>query len=126
MKQFDRSSGEPYEDPDDPQLPDADGEADDEMLGSLLEQTRHYLDESSCHGILTDYVRAHRLPSAYGFDNLSELVRCVLAKTTIDQLPLDTEECITWIATCISEDPLANERAERLWRSIIDRIQSQA
>ncbi len=95
----------------------------EEILETMLEQTKHYLDEDSFHEQFTEYVREQRLASKFDFENLSELVRCVLGQTKIQQLPIDYEECINWIATCIYEDPLTNERAARLWRSIINRIQ---
>lgn len=97
----------------------------DELLGSMLEKTKHFLDDNSCHGVLTDYVRKHRLPSTFSFENVGELVRCVLDRTNIEQLPIDREECVTWIANCIYEDPLANEKTEQLWSSIVRRIQNQ-
>ncbi len=97
----------------------------DEILESMLETTRHFLEDNSCHGVLTDYVRKHRLPSKFGFENLCELVRCVLQRTNIARVPVDQEECVNWIATCIYEDPLANERTEVLWSSIVSRIQNQ-
>ena len=95
----------------------------EEILETMLEQTKHYMDGDSLHGRFADYVREHRLTSKFDFENLSELVRCVLEQTKIQQLPIDLEECVNWIATCIYEDPLANERAARLWGSIISRIQ---
>ena len=97
----------------------------DELLGSMLEKTKHFLEDDSCHGVLTEYVRTHRLPSKFDFENISELVRCVLERTNIKQLPIDKEECVNWIANCIYEDPLANERTEILWSSIVNRIQNQ-
>ena len=97
----------------------------EEILGSLLETTKHYLEDDSCHGVLTEYVRIHRLPSRFDFENVCELVRCVLVRTNIEQLPIEKEECLIWIANCIYEDPLANERTEILWSSIVSRIQNQ-
>jgi hypothetical protein len=97
----------------------------EEILGSLLERTRHFLEDNSCHGFLTDYVRDHRLASNFDFENLCELVRCVLGRTAIEKLPIDREDCVTWIANCIYEDPVANERTETLWTSIVSRIQNQ-
>ena len=97
----------------------------EDILGSILEKTKHYLEDDSCHGVLTEYVRTHRLPSKFDFENLCELVRCVLDRTNIDQLPIELEECVTWIANCIYEDPVANEKTEVLWSSIISRIQNQ-
>ena len=97
----------------------------EEILASMLETTKHFLEDDSCHGVLTDYVRDHRLPSNFDFENVSELVRCVLKRTNIQQLPIDQEECVNWIANCIYEDPLANERTEVLWSSIVSRIQNQ-
>ena len=97
----------------------------EEILESMLEKTKHFLEDDSCHGTLTDYVRDHRLPSNFDFGNVSELVRCVLKRTNIEQLPIDHEECVNWIANCIYEDPLANERTEVLWSSIVNRIQNQ-
>ena len=97
----------------------------EEILGSLLERTRHYLEDDSCHGFLTNHVRDNRLTSNFDFENVCELVRCVLGRTTIDKLPIDREECVTWIANCIYEDPVANERTEALWISIVSRIQNQ-
>lgn len=110
---FDRSSDEPSESL----------ESRDEILDSMLERTRHFLDDKSYHGVLTDYVREQRLPSKFDFENLSELVRCVLSKRSLEQLPISQEECISWITTCIYEDPVANERAATLWNSIVTRIQ---
>lgn len=97
----------------------------EEILGSLLERTRHYLEDDSCHGFLTSHVRDHRLSSNFDFENVCELVRCVLSRTKIEKLPIDHEECVTWIANCIYEDPVANERTETLWASIVSRIQNQ-
>jgi hypothetical protein len=97
----------------------------EEILGSLLERTKHFLEDDSCHGFLTSYVRDHRLTSNFDFENVSEMVRCVLSRTSIDKLPVDREECVTWIANCIYEDPVANERTEALWTSIVSRIQNE-
>ena len=96
-----------------------------ELLGSMLEKTKHFLEDDSCHGVLTDYVRTNRLPSKFDFENLCELIRCVLARTKIEELPINKEECVTWVANCIYEDPVANERTEILWNSIVKRIQNQ-
>ena len=95
----------------------------EEILETMLEQTKHYLDKESFHERFTEYVRKHRLTSKFDFENLTELVRCVLEGTKVKQLPIDYEECVNWIATCIYEDPLTNERAAKLWGSIINRIQ---
>ena len=95
----------------------------EEILETMLEQTKHYLDKESFHERFTEYVREHRLTSKFDFENLTELVRCVLEGTKVKQLPIDYEECVNWIATCIYEDSLTNERAARLWGSIINRIQ---
>lgn len=95
----------------------------EEILETMLEQTKHFLDKDSFHERFTQYVRQHRLTSKFDFENLSELVRCVLEQTRIQQLPIEYEECVNWIATCIYEDPVANERVARLWNSIINRIQ---
>jgi len=97
----------------------------EEILGSLLERTKHFLEDDSCHGFLTDHVRDNRMTSIFDFDNVCELVRCVLGRTTIKKLPIDHEECVIWIANCIYEDPLSNERTETLWISIVSRIQNQ-
>ena len=95
----------------------------EEILETMLEQTKHFMDKDSCHERFSQYVREHRLTSKFDFENLTELVRCVLEGTKIKQLPINYEECVDWIATCIYEDPLANERATRFWGSIINRIQ---
>ena len=95
----------------------------EEILESMLERTKHYLDKQSFHERFTEYVREHRLSSKFDFENLTELVRCVLERSNIKQLPINYEECVNWIATCIYEDPLTNERAARFWGSIINRIQ---
>lgn len=95
----------------------------EEILETILERTKHYLDSDSLHERFTKHVREHRLTSKFDFENLTELVRCVLERTKVKQLPIDYEECVSWIATCIYEDPLTNERATRLWGSIINRIQ---
>ena len=97
----------------------------EEILGTLLERTKHFLEDDSCHGFLTSYVRDHRLSSNFDFDNVSELVRCVLNRTSMDQLPVDREECVSWIANCIYEDPVSNARTEKLWISIVNRIQDE-
>ena len=97
----------------------------DEILGSMLEKTKHFLEDDSCHGFLTEYVRKNRLPSKFDFENLCELIRCALGRTSIEKLPIDQEECVAWIANCIYEDPVANERTEALWNSIVSRIQNQ-
>ncbi|MFK7767208.1 MAG: hypothetical protein AB8B55_08295 [Mariniblastus sp.] len=97
----------------------------EELLGSMLEKTKHFLEDDSCHGFLTDYVRTNRLPSKFDFENLSELIRCVLGRTNIEKLPIDLEECVNWIANCIYEDPVANERTEILWNTIVSRMQNQ-
>ena len=97
----------------------------DEMMESMLERAKHHLDSKSSHGVLTQYCREHRLPSQFSFENLCELVRCILGRTAIDDLPIQKEECVSWIATCIFEDLPSHERAERLWDSIIDRIQDE-
>lgn len=111
-EEFDSSSADLSED-----------QAREEILESMLEQTKHFLDKDSFHERFTLYVREHRLTSKFDFENLSEMVRCVLEQTKIQQLPLDYEECVNWIATCIYEDPVASERANRFWSSIINRIQ---
>lgn len=95
----------------------------EEILESMLEQTRSQLDDDGTHEKFTQYVRENRLSSRFDFENVCELVRCVLKPTRIDQLPIDVEECVTWIATCLYEDPLSRERMERLWDSILGRIQ---
>ena len=97
----------------------------EELLGSMLETTKHFLEDDSCHGVLTEHVRSHRLPSKFDFENVCELVRCVLGRTNIERLPIEKEECVNWIANCIYEDPLANEKTEILWSSIVSRIQNQ-
>lgn len=119
-------SSDAFEEPHDDAPRGDETEAREEMLDSVLEQTRHYLDSDSFHGVLTDYVRQQRLPSRFDFDNLCEMVRCVLSNTSIADLPMDCEECVVWIATCIYEDLPANERTERLWNSIVDRIQNSS
>lgn len=106
--------------PENSRLRNADRE---EMLDAMLEQTRSHLDDDSFHEKFTQYVRQNRLPSRFDFDNVCELVRCVLKSTKINQLSVDAEECVTWIATCLYEDPLSRERIERLWNSILGRIQ---
>jgi len=103
--------------------PDSDAPSREEILDSMLEQTKSHLDSDSIHGKLTDYVRENRLPSHFDFENVCELVRCLLQSTKIDELPIDTEDCVTWIATCLYEDPISNERLARLWDSIVTRIQ---
>ncbi len=97
--------------------------AREELLDSLLNQTRQAMNETGSHELLTNYVRDHRLSSQYDFDNLTELVRCVVARTRIKEYPIDSEDAIGWIATCLYEDPIANERIELLWNSIVQRIQ---
>lgn len=89
----------------------------------MLEQTKSHLDSDSVHAKLTDYVRENRLPSHFDFENVCELVRCLLQSTKIDELSIDTEECISWVATRLYEDPISNERLERLFDSITTRIQ---
>lgn len=103
---------------------DQEEEAREEILGPMLETTKHFLEDDSSHGVLTEYVRSHRLSSKFDFENVCELVRCVLERTNIERLPIDKEECVTWIANCIYEDPLANERTDILWSSIVSRIQN--
>jgi hypothetical protein len=105
------------------ELPQAEHRDREEILDSLLEQTKSHLDSDSLHEKLTTYVRDNRLPSAFSFENVCELVRCVLQSTNIDQLSLDFEDCVNWIAACLYDDPLANERLERLWSSIVGKIQ---
>lgn len=119
------NQNQPGSDPD-PYLDQTeDSPPEEEMLDSLLERTRHFLEDDSCHGYLTDYVRENRLTSNFDFENVCELVRCVLGRTSIDKLPIVQEECVSWIANCLYEDPVANERTEKLWRSIVSRIQNQ-
>lgn len=99
-------------------------ESQEELLESMVEHTKKQLEsKNDIHEKLTDYVRENRLPSNFGFENVSHLVRCILESTTIKTLPLDFEECVNWIATRLYEDPLSNERLERLWNSVIDKIQ---
>ena len=98
-------------------------EGREEILESLLEQTRSHFDDDKLHEKLTAHVRENRLPSAFGFENVCELVRCVLQSTNVESLSVDFEDCVNWIATCLYEDPLANERLERLWNSIVGKIQ---
>lgn len=95
----------------------------EEILESLLEQTKGQLDGDNVHEKLTAHVRENRLSSTFDFENVSELVRCVLQSTKIDSLSVDFEDCVNWIATCLYDDPLANERLERLWNSIVGKIQ---
>jgi hypothetical protein len=116
QKQSESNQGLPFE--------HEEGASKEEILGSILERTIHSMEDTSCHGVLTDYVSENRLPSKFSFENLCELVRCVLERTSIDQLPIETEECVTWVANCIYEDPVANERTEILWNSIVSRIQN--
>jgi len=101
----------------------AEAESREEILESLLEQTKSHLDGDSLHEKLTTYVRENRLRSTFDFENVCELVRCVLLPTKIDSLSLDFEDCVNWIATSLYDDPLANERLERLWNSIVGKIQ---
>lgn len=101
----------------------ANGDARSEMLESLLNQTRHALDNDGYHTLLTNYVREQRLSSKFDFDNLSELVRCIVGRTQLDQLPVDKEDAVAWIANCFYEDPVARERVESLWNSIVSRMQ---
>ena len=63
----------------------------EEILETMLEQTKHFLDKDSFHERFTQYVRQHRLTSKFDFENLSELVRCVLEQTRIQQLPIEYE-----------------------------------
>ncbi len=95
----------------------------EEILESLLEQTKSQLDGDSLHEKLTAYVRENRLRSTFDFENVCELVRCVLQSTKADSLSLDFEDCVNWIASSLYDDPLANERLERLWNSIVGKIQ---
>ena len=95
----------------------------EEILESLLEQTKNHLDGDSLHEKLTAYVRENRLRSTFDFENVCELVRCVLQSTKADSLSLDFEDCVNWIASSLYDDPLANERLERLWNSIVGKIQ---
>ena len=95
----------------------------EEILESLLEQTKSHLGGDGLHEKLTTYVKENRLRSTFDFENVCELVRCVLQSTKIDSLSLDYEDCVNWIATSLYDDPLANERLERLWNSIVGKIQ---
>jgi len=101
----------------------ADGRGREEILESMLEQTKGQLDSEGLHEKLTEWVRDKRLSSSFDFENVSELVRCILHMTKINSLSLDFEDCVNWIATCLYEDPLANERLERLWNSIVAKLQ---
>lgn len=96
----------------------------EEVLESLLNQTRQAVGDDGYHTLLTNYVREHRLSSRFDFENLTELVRCVMNQTSIERLPVDKEEAINWVATCFYEDPVACERVEVLWNSIVTRIQN--
>lgn len=113
-----------------PLQPDSDGQelrdeetpGNAEMLDSLLHETKRVVDDRGYHALLTEYVREHRLASKFDFDNLTELVRCIVNQTKMDQLPVDKEDAITWIANCFYEDPVACERVELLWNSIVSRM----
>lgn len=124
------STGQPS--PHDPKQDSVESDCSDEsqrelpqeqLLDSLLEQTRNTMSDEGGHQLLTDYVREQRLPSKFDFDNLTELVRCIINQTNIDKL-VDKEDAINWIATCFSNDPVAYERVETLWSSIVTRIQN--
>lgn len=95
----------------------------EEILESLLEQTKSHLDGDSILEKLTTHVRENRLSSTFDFENVCELVRCILESTKINSLSVDFEDCLNWIATRLYDDPLANERLERLWNSIVGKIQ---
>ena len=118
------NSNQPERDPGTAHESEATSPDREEVLESLLNQTRHAVGDESYHSLLTDYVREHRLSSKFDFENLSELVRCIIQRTRIDELPVDKEETINWIATCFYEDPVACERVETLWNSIVNRIQN--
>ena len=95
----------------------------EEILDSLLEQTRHELHRDGVFERLTRFVREARLPSKFSLENLNELVRFILSSNQLDRLPMDQEECITWVSNCLYDDPVANERASALWGQIIDKLQ---
>ncbi|MEL7498858.1 MAG: hypothetical protein AAFN77_14720 [Planctomycetota bacterium] len=119
------SSGQPNPSQPEQNPADIDREASasrEEMLDSLLDQTRQAVDDEGYHKLLTEHVRAQRLSSKFDFENLAELVRCIVNRTRIDELPIDKEEAINWIATCFYEDPVACDRVELLWNSIVSRM----
>lgn len=124
MNRSESGDGRQHSDPEYHEAPNS--ESPDEVLESMLDQTRQAMQEEGYHQRLTDYVREHRLPSKFDFDNLTEMVRCVLNRTRLDQLAVDQEECIAWVANCIYEDPVAQERTAQLWDSIVQRIQGKA
>lgn len=96
----------------------------DELLDSLLEQTQNQLNSDGVLKKLVDFVRAERLPSKFSMENLSELVRFILSADRFKNLPIESEDCVTWVSNCIYDDPVANERASVLWGQIIDELQA--
>ena len=100
-------------------------ESQDELLSGMMEQTVHFLNDQSAHARLTRYVQSHRLTSRFSFENLCEMVRCVLPDEDFATIPVEKEEAVNWIAGRLYEDPLALERSENLWNSIITRIEMQ-
>lgn len=94
-----------------------------EVLESMLASTQQCFDDQGLFPLLVKHVQVERLRSAYSFENVTELVRFILSRTRLPDLPIDFEECVTWVANCLHDDPIANERTERLWSAIIQRIQ---
>lgn len=97
----------------------------DELLGSMLESTQHSIEDEGAFPKLVEFVRNQRLPSQFSFDNLSELVRFILGRTRLKELPLDSEECVSWIANFLYDDPISNARIEKLWAAIVHQIQTK-
>lgn len=111
-----------YRDEMPPKSDSSDSESES-ALESVLESTKQSLRDKGSFPMLVEFVRSQRLPSKFSFENLSELVRCILKDTRLKNLSVDFEECVSWIANCLFEDPVANQRAESLWNAIINQIQ---
>ena len=95
----------------------------EEVLESMLENTRQTIEDQGFFPILVNFVKQERLPSAFSYENVSELVRFVVNRSRFSKLPIEVEDCVSWIANCIYDDPISNSRTEKLWQAIVSQIQ---
>ena len=96
------------------------------LLESLLEQTQASLAADGMFATLVEFVYSERLPSEFSFENLTELVRFLLQQnSSLEKKLEDAEECVSWITTCLYEDPNAHVQTKKLWDSIMYSIQNK-
>ena len=98
-----------------------------EVLDELVEQTKLAMGREADLGFeaLVEFVRTNRLPSKFSYENLSELVKFLLEKTRLPDLPIEFDECVTFVSSTIYDDPITHVKAAEMWDCIIDQIQNR-